>query len=145
MKWTGTLAIVALLSAAVVAVLIVKDRQAPDDLAPPDPPGRIGPGALPRLVDLGADYCMPCKMMAPVLEKLRAEYAGRLVVEVIDVNVDRRAAQEYGVRLIPTQVFLGPEGDELYRHEGFMSKEDILAKWEELGVDLAPRTAPGKE
>jgi thioredoxin 1 len=92
--------------------------------------------ALPRLVDLGAGKCIPCKMMAPILEELKKEYAGILIVEFIDVWKNPEAGEEYGIRLIPTQIFYDSSGKELFRHEGFFAKEDILAKWKKLGVEL---------
>ena len=95
----------------------------------------VGTG-LPRLVDLGADKCIPCKMMAPVLEELKADFRGSMDVEFIDVWQDRSAAAKYGIQTIPTQVFYDPSGKELLRHVGFIAKEDILAKWKELGVDI---------
>ncbi|MHC4622364.1 MAG: organomercurial lyase [Planctomycetota bacterium] len=95
--------------------------------------------SLPRLVDLGAAKCIPCKMMAPILEELKAEYAGRLEVDFIDVWQNPDAAKEYGIKIIPTQIFFDASGKERFRHEGFFSKEDILAKWRELGVSLAPK------
>jgi thioredoxin 1 len=91
---------------------------------------------LPRLVDLGADKCIPCKMMAPILEELRQEYKGKLEVTFIDVWKNQDAGRQYGIRLIPTQIFFDASGKELYRHEGFFAKEDILAKWRELGIKL---------
>jgi thioredoxin 1 len=91
---------------------------------------------LPRLVDLGADKCIPCKMMAPILEELKTEYAGQLQVDFFDVWKDPSAAEHYGVKIIPTQIFYDPDGKELFRHVGFFSKDDILAKWKELGVTL---------
>ena len=93
-------------------------------------------GKLPRLVDLGAGHCIPCKMMAPILEQLKAEYAGRLRVDVYDVWENPDIGKQFGIRVIPTQIFYDAAGKELWRHEGFISKEDILAKWSELGVDL---------
>jgi len=92
--------------------------------------------ALPRLVDLGADKCIPCKMMAPLLVELRSEYEGTLKVDFIDVWKNPEEAPKYGIKLIPTQIFFDASGKELFRHEGFYSKEDILAKWTELGVEL---------
>jgi thioredoxin 1 len=91
---------------------------------------------LPRLVDLGADKCIPCKMMKPILEELDAEYKGKLQVDFYDVWKDPAPGQQYGIRVIPTQIFLNPDGKELFRHEGFFSKEDILAKWKKLGFEL---------
>ena len=89
---------------------------------------------LPRLVDLGADKCIPCKAMAPILEELKAEYAGKFDVEFIDVWKNPDAGATYGVQMIPTQIFFDAEGKERFRHTGFFAKEDILAKWKELGV-----------
>lgn len=90
----------------------------------------------PRLVDLGAGQCIPCKMMKPVLDELTKEYAGQLDVVFIDVWEKKEEGEKYGVRMIPTQIFYGADGRELARHEGFFAKKDILAKWKELGVVL---------
>jgi len=92
---------------------------------------------LPRLVELGADRCVPCKLMAPILEELRKDYAGTLQIESIDVWKNPGAAKEYGIRVIPTQIFYDASGKELFRHVGFLSKEDILAKWKDLGITIA--------
>lgn len=92
--------------------------------------------ALPRLLDLGADKCVPCKMMAPILDQLRADYAGRMRVDFVDVWKTPDAGKPYNLKLIPTQIFFAPDGTELYRHEGFINREDILAKWNELGYAL---------
>ena len=92
--------------------------------------------ALPRLVDLGAGKCIPCRLMKPVLDELTKEYAGELEVVFIDVWEKREEGERYGVRMIPTQIFYGADGRELARHEGFFAKKDILAKWKELGVAL---------
>jgi thioredoxin 1 len=91
---------------------------------------------LPKLVDLGADKCIPCKMMAPILEELKKEYAGVFDVEFIDVWKNPDAGKPYSIRVIPTQIFFDASGKELFRHEGFFSKEDILAKWKQFGVEL---------
>jgi thioredoxin 1 len=90
--------------------------------------------SLPRLVDLGRGTCIPCKMMAPILEGLQREYEGRAVVEVIDLREDAGAATDYGIRVIPTQIFFDSEGNEVWRHEGFLPREDIVAKFAEMGV-----------
>ncbi len=97
--------------------------------------------ALPRLLDLGADKCVPCKLMAPILEEMKAEFAGVMTVEFIDVWKDPTAAQPYEIRVIPTQIFFAQDGTELYRHEGFYGRDEILAKWLELGVTLPKKGA----
>lgn len=92
--------------------------------------------ALPRLVDLGSTKCVPCKMMAPILDELRSEFAGRMTIEFLDVMEVPEIGKAFNIKLIPTQVFFDSTGKELFRHEGFFSKEEILSKWKELGVDL---------
>lgn len=101
--------------------------------------------SLPRLVDLGAKKCIPCKQMIPVLAALTNEYAGRLEVVFIDVWENRDAGKPYGIRIIPTQIFYDGSGKELFRHEGYWSKEAILAKFQELGVDLDVAPGPAGE
>jgi thioredoxin 1 len=104
--------------------------------APATPPEKK---PLPKLLDLGAGKCIPCKMMAPILEELKKEYAGKLAVEFIDVWKNPDAAKQYGIEVIPTQIFYDTTGKELFRHIGFFAKEDILAKWKEFGVDLTKK------
>jgi thioredoxin 1 len=155
----GRFAIVAVLVIVVVGVFWIKDRNGARDTASPPDTARVqAPSAagehagepnravegkvstagekLPRLVDLGAGKCIPCKKMAPILEELKKEFAGRLDVEFIDVWVNPNAGDLYQIKLIPTQIFYDASGKELFRHEGFFSREDILGKWKELGVNL---------
>ena len=96
-------------------------------------------GGVPTLVDLGSNSCVPCQQMESELEELDAVTGEALDVIVIDVNQNRSAASEYAIRLIPTQVFLAEDGEELYRHEGFISCEDMLSRWEQLGYNLDGR------
>ena len=136
------IAIVAVLAIVVAAILILKnsgnaDTRAPGSAEPGTPaPGVTQAGGLPRFIELGSVSCLPCKMMAPILDELRKEYPGALQVDFIDVTKDRENATKFGLRVIPTQVFLDHNGKELFRHEGFFPKEEILAKWKELGVNL---------
>lgn len=165
MKTPGKLFIVGVLAVAVVAAMALKrNRQYTEPGPGVSPPVTMEPTAassatasaaaassapavgakLPKLVDLGADRCIPCKMMAPILEELRHEYAGRLEVEFIDVWKNPAAGHHYGIQMIPTQIFYDTEGRERARHVGFIGKEDILAKFRELGVDLSGKTAASK-
>ncbi len=86
------------------------------------------------MVDLGAGKCIPCKMMAPILEKLQKEYAGRAAIVFIDVWEDRSQSAKFGISSIPTQIFFDKSGKEIYRHEGFLEEKGIVAKLKELGV-----------
>jgi thioredoxin 1 len=94
------------------------------------------PTSVPHLVDVGAGKCIPCKAMAPILEQLRTDYSGRLKVTFIDVWKAPEEARPFGIKMIPTQIFYGADGRELARHEGFMSRDEILAQWNALGVEL---------
>ena len=144
----GIVVVLLVAAGVVVAVKSRGSRSGADSSVDPSAAGstadenQIG---LPRLVDVGAGKCIPCKMMAPILEDLKKEYSGRLRVEVYDLTEDRGASDRFNVRLIPTQVFFDPAGNELWRHEGFMSKEDILAKWKEFGIDLSVGTSTQPE
>jgi len=124
--------IVILLAAAVGVIIYAKNasRNSAHNQAP------AADTALPKLVDLGADKCIPCKMMAPILEEMKKEFAGRLDVQFIDVWKNPDAGQSFGIKIIPTQIFFARNGKELFRHEGFFSKEDILAQWKSLGYEL---------
>jgi thioredoxin 1 len=98
------------------------------------PSGESQTAKLPVLVDLGKGTCIPCKKMKPILEELTVEYEGRAIVKVIDLRYEPKAARQYGIRLIPTQIFYDAEGNEVYRHEGFMDKHSIKMKFAEMGV-----------
>ena len=74
------------------------------------------------------------KQMAPIIKGLKDEYAGHIVVESIDVFEETNRAQPFDWRLIPLQVFLDADGEELWRHEGPLTKEEIVAKFKELGM-----------
>ncbi|OPY78864.1 MAG: Thioredoxin [Syntrophorhabdus sp. PtaU1.Bin153] len=102
-----------------------------------------GSGRVPRLVDVGTDRCTACKMMAPILEELKKEYAGVLDVELVDVGKNPSAGQKYGIWFIPTQIFYDGNGKELKRHRGFISKQGILERFQELGIPLKPSANKG--
>jgi thioredoxin 1 len=143
MKTPAKIAVVLGIVVAAAAAVVLKNSKSPDGATPNNPGGAsdstaLAAGAkLPKLLDLGATKCIPCKMMAPILEGLKKEYAGRMNVEFIDVWENENVGKEYGVEIIPTQIFYDATGKELFRHTGFFGKEDILAKWKELGVDLS--------
>jgi len=135
--------IVLVLVASVAAVVVVKKKENSQAIVDNSQTAAVQTQQpsetkkLPRLVDLGADKCIPCKLMAPILEEMKKDYAGTINVEFIDVWKEPDKAKEYGISIIPTQIFFDASGKELFRHEGFFSKEDILGKWKEFGVELA--------
>jgi thioredoxin 1 len=88
-------------------------------------------------VELGSVNCIPCKMMMPVMEEIEKEYGDQVKVVFHDVWTEegKPFAKEYGIKLIPTQVFLDNEGKEYFRHEGFFPKEDLIEVLRQKGVD----------
>ena len=88
---------------------------------------------LPMLLDFGMGYCIPCRKMAPDLAALHTELAGRVLVRFNDLRKEEALAREHRIRVMPTQVYLDGGGNELARHEGYASKEEMTAKMKELG------------
>jgi thioredoxin 1 len=86
------------------------------------------------LVDLGATTCIPCKLMAPILEELKEEYKRKAEVIFIDVwdKSNKNKALAFKVMAIPTQIFFDKRGKEVYRHIGFMDKKSIVEQLETL-------------
>mgnify|MGYP001308136144 CR=1 FL=1 len=78
-------------------------------------------------VELGSVNCIPCKAMQPVMKAVEEKYGAQIKVLFYDVWKKEQAhyAQQYGIRLIPTQVFLDANGKELMRHEGFFPEKEI--------------------
>jgi thioredoxin 1 len=79
------------------------------------------------LVDFWATWCGPCKMIAPVLEEVASEQAGRLKVAKLDVDANGQTAMRYHVQSIPTMI-LFRDGQEVTRLIGAMSKRDLMAR-----------------
>jgi thioredoxin 1 len=101
--------------------------------------------SLPTLIDLGKGTCTPCKMMKPILNGLKKEYAGILNVEIIDIRDQPEALKKYNVRGIPFQIVFDASGKELKRHYGYMDKKEILAMLKSVGIDLKKAPAQNKK
>jgi len=98
-------------------------------------PKEISKISLPKLLDFGAGTCIPCKKMAPILQELTEEYKGRVVIKIIEVYQERELTRANGIRLIPTQIFFDTKNQEVYRHMGFMDKEQIKNVFKTMGVN----------
>lgn len=129
LKRSGLLLLVAVaVSSALLFPLCV--RAAEDAVPVPEVPF---PGVV-TMVDLGADKCIPCKMMAPILKELQEDYKGRAAVVFIDVWKHPEQAPKFHVRAIPTQIFFDKDGKEFHRHEGFLDRGSITSLLEQAGV-----------
>jgi len=103
---------------------------------PENPLTKVLDNGLPTVLDLGADSCVPCQMMMPIFDELETELAGKANVILLQIADYRDLANEYKVRVIPTQIFFDQNGEQYWRHEGFLSKEDIIKKLKETGAEL---------
>jgi thioredoxin 1 len=124
----ATLRSLLLLSTAFLLMSVAAVRAEPG--IPPDVPVK----GMVTMVDLGAKSCIPCKMMAPIMEKLEKDYKDKAAILFIDVWKDPDQAKRFGIRVIPTQIFYDKQGKEVLRHTGFMSEEAIVAQLKKLGV-----------
>jgi thioredoxin 1 len=124
----ATLRSLLLLSTAFLLMSVAAVRAEPG--IPPDVPVK----GMVTMIDLGANSCVPCKMMAPILEKLEKEYKGKAAIVVIDVWKDPSQSKRFGIRAIPTQIFYDKEGKEVHRHVGFMSEKAIVSQLKSMGV-----------
>ncbi len=113
---------------------------------------------IPIVIDFGADSCIPCKQMAPVLKELNEELRGKAIIKFVDVWKYQSLAEGYPISLIPTQIFIDANGKpfnpkdpetmqmKLYSlkdtnehvftaHEGGMTKEQLLSALKEMGLE----------
>jgi thioredoxin 1 len=88
----------------------------------------------PVLVDFGANSCLPCRQMRPVLKEVGTEYSEKAKILVIDAYKNQNLAQQYKVFMLPTLVFFDSKGKEAFRNVGIMEKEKIIGKLKEIGV-----------
>ena len=92
---------------------------------------RVGDKRLPKpkvtFIELGSVNCIPCRMMQPVMKSIESKYVGQVKVIFYDVWTQEQKpyAEKYGIKLIPTQVFLDAKGKEFFRHEGFYPEKEI--------------------
>lgn len=87
-------------------------------------------------IELGSENCVPCRMMQPVMEKVKKRHGDQVRVVFYDIlkSDQRKYARKYGIRVIPTQVFLDKNGREYARHEGFFPYEELVKALEARGV-----------
>ena len=92
---------------------------------------------LVTFVELGSVKCVPCRQMQPVMEAVGKKYGDQIAIVFHDVwkSEERQYAEKYGIRVIPTQVFLDREGKEFFRHEGFFPRDDLVAVLKAHGAE----------
>ncbi len=132
MKKKGNILLLTLLIFAILALTYQATFSEPsvDKRFPKD----IAQSPLPKLLDFGAGTCIPCKKMAPILKELAEEYKGRVEIRIIEVYQEKELTRINGIRLIPTQIFFDSKNKEVFRHQGFMDKEQIKKVFDKMGV-----------
>ena len=89
---------------------------------------------LITFIELGADKCIPCKAMQPIMKEIAAEYKGQVQVIFYDVWKNPEPGRKYGIQLIPTQVFIDKTGKEISRHTGLFPKPELVEFLKKNGV-----------
>ncbi len=96
---------------------------------------------VPILLEFGRGWCIPCKYMKPILEEMGAAYQGKAIVMTVDMDANKDLVRNFQIRMMPTQVFLSPDGKEFFRHEGTLERNQIAYVFSKMG--LPELTAPG--
>ncbi|MFC1874323.1 thioredoxin family protein [Chloroflexota bacterium] len=89
----------------------------------------------PTLAEFGRGICIPCKEMKPILEELSVEYKGELNVVIVEVGDNVELTRQFGIMMIPTQIFLDSDGEEVFRHVGFYPKEEIIVQLRKMRIE----------
>ncbi len=88
----------------------------------------------PTMADFGAGWCRACKHMEPILAEAAAKYADRADIVYVDTDDYSAIAKQYGIRLIPTQIFFDSQGKEAFRNIGLFPIEKIDQQFTKLGL-----------
>ncbi len=115
---------------------VTTTTSAPVGTVSPSVPSAVAAASKPRLLEIGSNRCMACLEMAKVLEALRASQGARVQVDFADIFEQPAVADSHKVSMIPTQILFDAAGREIFRHTGYFSHDDILAKFRELGVRI---------
>lgn len=90
---------------------------------------------LVTMIDLGKKTCTQCKMMAPILDKLKIKYKGKAEIVFINLLEDPEQQYRFKLKALPTQIFFNREGEEIYRHTEFMAEKAIIEQLNKMGVE----------
>ncbi len=100
---------------------------------------------VPILLEFGRGWCIPCKYMKPILQDMSKAYAGKAIVMTVDMDANKDLVRDFKIRMMPTQVFITPDGKEFFRNEGTLEREQIAGVFNKMGVQSPDRSvAPGQ-
>jgi len=123
-----------LVSLSLLTILLIPSHSSFSQTSIDRFPKDVGKIPLPKLLDFGANKCWACVEMAPILQELSEEYKGRAVIRVIQVREEKELTAANKIRMIPTQIFFDSANREIYRHEGFMDKDQIKKVFQTMRV-----------
>ncbi len=89
---------------------------------------------VPILLEFGRGWCIPCKYMKPILEDMGKAYSGKAIVTTVDMDANKDLVRDFRIRMMPTQVFLTPDGKEFFRNEGTLERENIAQVFTKMGL-----------
>lgn len=89
---------------------------------------------VPILLEFGRGWCIPCKYMKPILDDMAQAYAKKAIVIAVDMDANRDLVNSFRIRIMPTQVFLTPDGKEFFRNEGTLERDQIAHVFSKMGV-----------
>lgn len=98
---------------------------------------------MPILLEFGRGWCIPCKYMKPILEDINRAYSGKAIVMTVDMDANKDLVRDFRIRMMPTQVFLMPDGKEFFRNEGTLEREKIAMVFEKMGIASSPGQVSG--
>ncbi|MFH1112717.1 MAG: thioredoxin family protein [Pseudomonadota bacterium] len=97
---------------------------------------------VPVLLEFGRGWCIPCKYMKPILDDMAKAYAEKAIVMTVEMDANADLVRSFGIRMMPTQIFLAPDGKEFWRNEGTLEREQIVQVFTKMGVP-PPEQAQG--
>ncbi|MGC8604330.1 MAG: thioredoxin family protein [Desulfomonilaceae bacterium] len=89
---------------------------------------------VPIMLEFGRGWCIPCKYMKPILEDMAKAYAGKAIVTPVDMDANKALVRDFKIRMMPTQVFLTPDGKEFFRNEGTLERQNIVQVFAKMGI-----------
>lgn len=96
---------------------------------------------VPILLEFGRGWCKPCKYMKPILDDMARAYSGKAIITTVDMDVNADLVRNFRIRMMPTQVFLTPDGKEFWRNEGTLEREHIMQVFSKMGVPAPAQSA----
>jgi thioredoxin 1 len=89
---------------------------------------------MPVMLQFGKSWCPRCKSTKPILDNVARTYNGKALIIPVDVEINKNLVRDFSIRLIPTQIFLRPDRNEFFRHEGILQEQQISEVLGKMGV-----------